>query len=406
MRHGGPYKQANLNKWKLEKYFERKNMLDIWKHCKVLHAVWFPSVDRLYINTIQFPSDGDKSITLSKEALTNTQMEIDKLLYSINLPSGVSTDLSPEEVKKVLSNVLCPSFNLVPSVTSELSIKRNAFNRLLKEQANILNFLEEQPYAVISGVAGTGKTMIAVEKARRHAENGGKVLFLCFNKQLCEFLRENYLHTYISYYTIDGMACSFCDKSIADFELFQEKLEMSYIEGTFPYKHVIIDEGQDFGQNRIEEANIIKMLEDIILDGDNPGTYYLFYDKNQLIQGKQIPPYISEADCKLTLYKNCRNTENIAITSMRTLGKDKMPKMFEGCVKGESPKIFITEDTENQLEFIDRSIKECLNKKIQDIVILTCTTEDKAFFIHFVRMASTVNITSHLILLLAGNSKD
>ena len=41
---------------------------------------------------------------------------------------------------------------------------------------------------IMRGAAGTGKTMIAVEKATRHAIDGDKVLFLCYNA----FLRDMY----------------------------------------------------------------------------------------------------------------------------------------------------------------------------------------------------------------------
>ena len=47
---------------------------------------------------------------------------------------------------------------------------------MLDEQSGILNFLTEQRSAVVNGAAGTGKTMIAVEKAVRHAADGEKVL--------------------------------------------------------------------------------------------------------------------------------------------------------------------------------------------------------------------------------------
>ena len=377
MSHGGPYRQADLNKWKLEKYFEQNGLRDLWDKCKVLHAVWFPSIDKTYLNSIHFPSDADKSITLTKESLTSIEAEIEKL-FSIDLPSGIETKLTSFESKKILSNVLCPSFDLVPSVASELSVKRNAFNRLLKEQSNILNFLEEQPYAIISGVAGTGKTMIALEKARRHAENQEAVLFLCYNRMLCDFLRDNYAHDYISFYTLDALACFICASKTADYEQLEQALELLYYENHFPYKHIIIDEGQDFGQDQIEETKIIDTLETIVLSPEISGTFYLFYDKNQLVQGRKIPQYINDADCKLTLYKNCRNTENIAITSMRPLGKDKVPKMFAGAVVGDSPKVYITDEAEKALEHIDKTIQSLISDKIKDIVILTCKTIEKS----------------------------
>ena len=148
MSHGGPYRKADSDKWKLQKYFQRKGLQNLWDKCKVLHAVWFPSITRAYLNMIQMPSDGDKSITLTKESLTNIQEDIDKI-FDIQLPANVETNLSQAEAQKVLSMVLCPTFDLVPAVASELAIKRSAFNRLLKEQSVLLNFLEEQPYAVI-----------------------------------------------------------------------------------------------------------------------------------------------------------------------------------------------------------------------------------------------------------------
>ena len=223
--HGGPYKKADSDKWKLQKYFQCKGLRNLWNKCKTLHAVWFPSISRAYLNSIQMPSDGDKSITLTNESLNNIKEDIDKI-FDINLPANIVTNLNQTETQKILSMVLCPSFDLVPAVASELSIKRNAFNRLLKEQSIVLNFLEEQPHAIISGVAGTGKTMIAVEKARRHAEIGEKVLFLCFNRQLCSFLRDKYMCDNIHYYTIDAFACYLCNTVIADYN----KLENSLME--------------------------------------------------------------------------------------------------------------------------------------------------------------------------------
>ena len=160
--------------------------------------------------------------------------------------------------------------------------------------------------------------------------------------------------------------------------MLQKKLKDAYREGRFPYKHVIIDEGQDFGQERIEESEIITTLERIVLSDKISGSFYLFYDKNQLVQGSQIPQYIINADCKLTLYKNCRNTENIAITSMRPLGDSNKLKMVAGCVRGESPKVFILENEEQSIDHLDNTLEQLREEGISDIVILTCKTEESS----------------------------
>ena len=382
IKNGGPYRQAERKKWDIKNLFIDKRMEDTLSHCKLLHAVWFPSIQKSQLSQIKFPADADKNITLTADSFGNIQQEIDKI-FDIEIKHKVITNLNNIEISNILKNILCPSFNLIPSMASELSIKKNLFNKLLKEQINILNFLEEQPTAIINGIAGTGKTMIANEKARRHASSGDKVLFLCFNKNLCEYLKQNNDNSNITYHTIDGFACSYCNTQKADFVFLKKKLEDDFYTNKFPYQHIIIDEGQDFGQDRIEECDIIELLETIILAKENPGTFYIFYDKNQLIQSARIPKFISDADCKLTLYKNCRNTKNIATTSMRPINIE--PKLFSGAVIGESPEIFISEDKAKQIEYIDKSIKECLNKGYEDIVILTCDVEDDSVLDEYVQ---------------------
>ena len=85
-------------------------------------------------------------------------------------------------------------------------------------------------------------------------------------------------------------------------------MEEMYFSEVFPYQHIVIDEGQDFGFDDIEEGEILDKLKLMVED---KGTFYVFYDRLQLIQGRKIPSFIEDADCKLTLYRNCRNTENI-----------------------------------------------------------------------------------------------
>ena len=373
MAHGGPYRQAAANKWKLLQYISDKNLDDIKRSCKFIHAVWFPSINQDDLARISFPADGDRRITLTSEALTTPQLYIDRL-FSIEVQHGLETDLSAYQIKKLLNNVLCPSFNLVPSLKNEFEFKDKVFNRMLREQVRLLDYLEEQPNAVINGVAGSGKTMIALEKARRCSEFGERVLFLCFNRYLRDFLNDNYKNDNIDFYTLDALACKLCEKNDATKNELKTKLEELYLDGEFPYKHVIIDEGQDFGQEDIEESDVLGTLATIALDEEVGGNFYVFYDKLQLVQGRKIPTYIQDADCRLSLYKNCRNTENIAITSMRPFEHIKRPKLNEGSLKGDSPRLFLC-DRGTEKVLLDSILEKYQQEGIEDIVILTCKTE-------------------------------
>jgi DNA helicase IV len=102
-----------------------------------------------------------------------------------------------------------------------------------------------------------------------------------------------------------------------------------------------------------------------------------------MIQAHKIPKYISEADCKLTLYRNCRNTENIATTSLAPITERK-PKLINGCIKGMPAKLHFCKSYENVREKLDFIIDTLKDQSIKDIVILTCKTENTSSLKHLI----------------------
>ena len=377
MKHGGPYNQAAQNKWDLLTKIQMSSLKDLQYRCKLLHAVWFPSISERELNTIRFPSEADRNITMTMEALENPKSYLEAI-FQIQLESGIKTNLSNNDSKRLIREILCPTFDIFPSSSFDVELKNITFNRLLEEQKALINYLVEQKSAVINGAAGTGKTMIAVEKATRHAIDGDKVLFLCYNVFLKDHLKKKYNNNNIDYMTLDGFACNICKTQKADYDRACNKVIDMYLTKTFPYKHVIVDEGQDFGKEEIEATNLLQVIHDTVVDNDDiEGTFYIFYDKLQLIQSSSIPNYIVDADCKLTLYKNCRNTENIALTSLKPITA-RMPKLYEGSVKGIPATICFCDDADSVVKRISNTIEEFRNNGLTDIVILTCSTEEKS----------------------------
>lgn len=374
MSHDGPFNQASTNKYKLINYFKFKGYGNLLNKCKFLHAVWFPSISIEKVNNIELPSEGDKHLILTSESLDNIENDISKI-FDVVLPNNVRTSLNNNDIEIILNRILAPKFNLVSIAEIDVDHKRMVFKKMLSEQIALLNYLEEQHEAIINGMAGTGKTVMAIEKAKRHADKNEKVLFLCYNYYLKEYLKNNYANQYIDYYTIDGLTCDMCKISKADYSILKDYLTETYINSSFPYKHIIIDEGQDFGKSDLDEVNIIELLKENVLHNDD-GTFYMFYDKNQMIQSKDAPNYIKDADCKLTLYKNCRNTINIARTSLRLLGSDKAPTMYEGAIYGESPRMYFCNDRVDSINKLNQIIDEINEQAIKNIQILTCKTEE------------------------------
>ncbi len=374
MKHGGPYNQAAGNKWDLLNVVQNSPLRDVSGRCKFLHAVWFPSISKDELRGIKFPKEADRAITLTKEALEDPESYISPL-FDIELENHIKTDLSDQDVRRLIREIICPEFNIFPSKSFDSDLKKIVFHRLLKEQEGLLNYLIEQKSAVINGTAGTGKTMIAVEKATRHASNGERVLFLCYNVMLRDYLEREFHHEYIDYMTIDKFACKIGKTEKPDYQAAGDRILDMYISGSFPYMHVIVDEGQDFGREDIEEADLLQTIHDAVIENENvEGTFYVFYDKLQLIQAKHIPKFIGDADCKLTLYKNCRNTENIAITSLKAIS-ERNPKLFDGAIKGVPANIHYRETPGEAIKRVEAIIEELKENGISEVTILTCKNE-------------------------------
>lgn len=378
-----PFEQANSNKWKLKnEIFSFYGNNDILIHCKMLCAVWFPALNSHKLSTLNLPQNAAKEIILTADDLDDPTAAIERIfnIQTTIKEHGnmvqVDGNLTTNEANSLLNNILCPSFSILPSKTFELDYKRERFNALTKEQCALLDYLEEQRSAVINGAAGTGKTMIAIEKARRHSVNGESVLFLCFNSKLKDFLEANYRYPNVEYYTIDGFACKLCNSQTANFEELELQIIKLVDNNQFTYVHIIIDEGQDLGKERIQSTKILELLEEIVLS-KSIGTFYVFYDKLQLVQSYQLPKLIHEADCKLTLYKNCRNTRKIAESSFKPLKT--VPKLFESALNGNLPVISFIDEI-NKLKVLDAAIKKGIDIGITDIKIVSCAPTDKSTY--------------------------
>lgn len=384
MSHDGPFRQAANGMYRLRDRIRSSRMKSVLDRCKMLYGVWFPGINNARLQQLVFPTDADKNLVLTTEALDDPEPFLDRI-FSLatyyNRHSIVETDMTETEERMLVRNFFCPEFSVFPTASFDSELKNIVFHRLLKEQSNILNFLDEQKVAVINGAAGTGKTMIAVEKARRHADDGEKVLFLCYNVKLKEYLESSYPSEHIDYQTIAGFACKLCKTPTPDYSKLQNRLSEMFFAESFPYTHVIVDEGQDFGMDDIEESEILETLKSIVED---KGTFYVFYDKLQLIQARRMPSFIDDADCRLTLYRNCRNTENIATTSLRPIVARK-PKLFDNAVKGVPAVIHFCDDERSILAELDVALDRFHAEGFNDVVILTARTEAESVLSRKVR---------------------
>ncbi|NMT63461.1 UvrD-helicase domain-containing protein [Marinobacter orientalis] len=91
----------------------------------------------------------------------------------------------------VRDKVLNPTFHLAPAIDATLDQIQSRLVQLTNQQVWALELLRFVPRLTITGGAGTGKTLLARQKARDLASEGKNVLALCFNKALADHLHES-----------------------------------------------------------------------------------------------------------------------------------------------------------------------------------------------------------------------
>lgn len=346
--------------------------------CPVCTAVWFTAADRSSIRG-EYPNNYKKETVFWENDLSSPQ-HVQQLLMSLFDYYGFETRLNPsqETVKKII-DLISPEFGVFESLTTVHNVASYLFHRMTEEQSTLLDYLEEQQTAAIHGCAGTGKTMLAIRKAKRFAEDD-KVLFLCFNALLRDYLQKEYESDNLTITNLDSLYTK-CTHGKLPYgaEGAAEKRELIYSflckwqTYHLDYKHIIIDEGQDFANEHLEALHAIAM--------ENDGCFYVFYDKHQFCQGDEMPTWIDDMECRLVLSRNCRNTYEIALTSTRPVGIDekkvKMKEDNNGLVTDlTKPRLFFTESEKNLIEKLNERIDGYVNAGIErsHIVVLTAKT--------------------------------
>ena len=114
-------------------------------------------------------------------------------------------------------------------------------------------------------------------------------------------------------------------------------------------------------------------------------AFFMFYDAYQLVslragEKAELPCVIRDSDCKLTLYKNCRNTNAIATSAARgILAHGKSPEMALGAIAGTSPEIHFLDTTTPDAVLtaaVSRTVTELRKSyRPEEIVLISCAPE-------------------------------
>ena len=332
-------------------------------------AVWFTSV--CVDKNVKLPPEAVREIILDQDSLTEPEKALDAAFayWQRNL-RFVPATLTGGQCKELL-HVLLPSFQIAETISSSARENQTSYVQLTRQQFAVLDFLREQKIAAIHGPAGTGKSLLAMEKARMLAQSGQKVLLLCFNEFLLKHLRTQELNPLITVHNVRSLAEEILQDNSLPIEqinkFFEDYFATDFDDTDWQYPNIVVDEGQDISDAMLEHLSFLAEL--------NEGSFYVFYDRNQYIlerNSPEQPQYLdSEAECRLVLYRNCRNTAEIATTVGSLVDMRQEPYVND--VHGEKPKAVFYTDKAALKGIAERFVKAMQENRValEDMVILS-----------------------------------
>ena len=278
--------------------------------CRFDWGVAFPDT----VSPGDFGPDLPAEVVLDRSSLLDLRRAVDRVFEYWGPSSGGGRALSPEAAG-ALVETLCERRPPAGTLALRFQEEQREILRLTEDQKFTLDMLGAHRRAAIEGGAGTGKTVLAAEKARRLATTGARVLLLCFNRPLAAHLRngaEDYeVETFHEYCGKMARRAGFPFEeptTPGHQDFWETKAPNLLVDalGRLPearYDAIVVDEGQDF------MWDWWTCLDLSLKDGD-AGTLYAFYDPNQNISNRH-PPQALEIIPNRLLH-NCRNTANIA----------------------------------------------------------------------------------------------
>lgn len=263
------------------------------------HFVVFPG----FIQTGDISPAGRRDIIMDKVDLATPLASLQR----ISKHWDRTMKLSPQDVDAVVS-ALRPSIEFELDQRIEIEHAQEGIKELTQQQLTVLASIRRQKRLVVHGTAGTGKTVLAVESAKFHAESGKRTLLLCFNRPLGENLQKLLARTpnltVGSFHSFAKHQVDMSSLSYDDFDDIPYLLGEAASLNKTSFNAVVIDEAQDFKKDWWEA--LLYLCEDV-----EQTVFHVFQDVNQdIYEGDSTDFLQSFAPVDLTI--NCRNTLPIA----------------------------------------------------------------------------------------------
>lgn len=403
-----PFEQAQRNMHALLKIVQGRSGQRIRKRDFVHgYAVVFPQVD--YEDPP--PPHAAKAIVISRRDLPTMAEAIERAFEAWTDEPRV---LPRERYWMLLNDCLMPRFRVIRRVGPDISQTADELLELTETQAQVFTGLYAQHRVLVEGVAGSGKTFLALHRALAFAREGKQTLFVCFNKELAAWIRRQvkedptttnfrelltikHFHGLaadlareagIAFSPEDGGARTeaFWNDEVPDL-IEQAVLELDEDGPAVHFDAIVVDEAQDFSLGWW-----YVLTQSLLSESDGP--LYAFMDPNQSLRGEVQRPDVEFATTfKLTI--NCRNTRRIALASASVLQLE--PHLYARAPAGTTLRVLRASSSSQQKGLVIQELCSLLQQEDippGHIAIIGPAAKDKGCLSNLAEIAGVPLVTS------------
>lgn len=231
-----------------------------------------------------------------------------------------------------ITRILRPTFERSRSPKARRAEIAGEIRRYTEEQFEALDALEANPRVVFSGAAGTGKTFVAIEAARRAVGRGERVLVICYNRLLGSWMRRELtpLEPLADVGTIHALMLRIAGIEVpgnSPASFWSQELPLAAL-GALLDSHplaesfdlVVIDEAQD-----ICTPAYLDVIDLLLRGGLASGKLFAFgdFDHQTIYTGSDARPELAQrmTAATYTLHSNCRNRPRIGALASSAFGR-------------------------------------------------------------------------------------